>query len=163
MRERCVALFIAYLLMSVLGVRTGFGWKMHFALLTCFLTGLVAGLVPWGGRARWAAALRALERAGDRSQLNAEQRARLHAFTTRSRVLFIGVLSYMAVLYGAGIADLIDMRTVHFGMVPLLLAAGASVQHQLAQRCPRCGSRIGLQTQLVLPARCAVCCVPFRE
>jgi hypothetical protein len=47
------------------------------------------------------------------------------------------------------------------GLFVALAIVGGIIQ--FSEKCPNCGARIGMQSRLVLPARCVKCGISFRE
>jgi hypothetical protein len=58
-------------------------------------------------------------------------------------------------------SDLAWMRRSALGVVLGLVLAATFVQFR--ERCPRCTSRIGTQTRLLLPGKCRICGVVFER
>lgn len=77
-------------------------------------------------------------------------------------VALVGCLFVLAAVTALGLL-LRPSGEIAWLLVALLFgsaAVGGAVQ--FSERCPRCGVRIGWQTRLLLPARCARCGVGFR-
>jgi hypothetical protein len=69
----------------------------------------------------------------------------------------IAIAAALAVTYG----ETAWMRRSALGLVLVLVLAAAVVQFR--ERCPRCGSRLGTQSRLLLPDKCRKCGVVFER
>lgn len=94
---------------------------------------------------------------GAKDPLTSAEIAGLWQQERRAIRLYVTALSILAAGFGliafAGVA--IEMRYLVL-LVALLLAA-AALYVQLAIRCPRCSSRLAVQSPLLLPDRCKTC------
>jgi hypothetical protein len=68
-------------------------------------------------------------------------------------------LLWLVLVYFAG--DQLWVQSSAFVVAAPLVVTGLLMQ--VGRRCPRCEWRIGLQSRLTLPERCAVCGVSFRD
>ncbi len=69
----------------------------------------------------------------------------------------IAIAAGLAVTYG----ETPWARRSALGLVLVLVLAAAVVQFR--ERCPRCGSRLGTQSRLLLPDKCRKCGVLFER
>ena len=69
----------------------------------------------------------------------------------------IAILAALAVTYG----ESPWARRSALGVALVLVLAAAVVQFR--ERCPRCGSRLGTQSRLLLPDKCRKCGVVFER
>jgi hypothetical protein len=69
----------------------------------------------------------------------------------------IAIAAALAVAYG----DIVWVRRSLLTLVLALVLAATFVQFR--ERCPRCGSRLGKQSRLLLPDKCKTCGVVFER
>jgi hypothetical protein len=70
-------------------------------------------------------------------------------------MLVIAVAAALAIAFG----DVAWVRRAMLAIVLALIFAATYVQFR--ERCPRCGTRLGVQSRLMLPDRCRTCGVAF--
>jgi hypothetical protein len=88
-------------------------------------------------------------------QLQLWQKKMLGTFLPAMLIVIIGVPIKLAF----GLAP--ELEFLLGSMFVILAIAGAIIQ--FSQKCPNCGARIGLQSRLLLPAKCAKCKISFRK
>ena len=72
-------------------------------------------------------------------------------------MVVIAIAAALAITYG----DIPWARRSVLALVLALVLAATVVQFR--ERCPRCGSRLGTQSRLLLPDRCRTCGVRFER
>lgn len=70
-------------------------------------------------------------------------------------MVVVMLLAWFASIHGGTTGG----RMLVVGVIVLLAIAGAYVQFR--EKCPRCGTRLGRQSRLVLPQKCRSCGVEF--
>lgn len=70
---------------------------------------------------------------------------------------FVGTWVYILLVLAAHLFTQLSDRAIQIALVPALGLVAASAALQFSERCPRCEYRIGLQSSLVVPDRCASC------
>ena len=82
------------------------------------------------------------------------QRKMVTTFVVSMLTIIIAVPLKMAMVLSQGMEFFLG------GFFVVLAIVGGVIQ--FSARCPNCGARIGMQSRLVLPKRCAKCNISFR-
>ncbi len=109
-------------------------------------------------------ALRRPIAAGSPHPLSAPERAALRAWERRLKTAFAVAMTFVATLSTL----LVVLRPVpvwiqRVSFIVAMVVVAIGMVCQFSGWCPRCGYNIGLQSRLLLPARCERCHTPFGE
>jgi hypothetical protein len=97
------------------------------------------------------------------NSLTRDQLARLQRRQRQLVLAFAAALALFAFLLTVDLTVGIPPGATPYAYVSLGLLASAAAWVQFSAKCPNCGARIGFQSRLILPERCARCGVSFRR
>ena len=98
----------------------------------------------------------------ERSLTEAELQ-RLNRWQKRMVATFILAMSLIVIFVPLKLVMGLTLEVEYFiGVIFIVLALAGAVL-QFSEKCPNCGARIGFQSRLILPPRCAKCKISFRK
>ncbi|MFH1428758.1 MAG: hypothetical protein ABIH39_03335 [Candidatus Margulisiibacteriota bacterium] len=99
----------------------------------------------------------------NKEQLTKAQLAQLKKWQKNMIIYFIAFLSGLGLLLLVGLTIGFSKSAETILTIAWVIFLLSGVYIQFAEKCPRCGYRIGFQSRLILPPKCAKCGVSYKK